>query len=638
MHLLQKIDLRLILILSGLLAFAYTLFVTAWVGDDAYISFRVVDNFLNGYGLRWNVAERVWVYTNPLWVLLMSAVYLFTRELYFTGIFLGVAVSTVTLWLVASRICLSSWQLGILFLTAIGSKAFTDYSTSGLENPLTHLLLVCFCIALIRIEKGERRFFWLCLWTSLILVNRMDTVLLVAPALLFASFDQPLRKTLTNGLLGFLPFFVWELFATWYYGMPFPNTFYAKTHTGIESGLLFQQSLHYFLDSFSRDPVTLSVIFLAAILALTSKSRNHIALGLGVILSILYTMRVGADFMSGRFFTAPAMIALFILAADFRLRQIQVGAPLVIAVICISLLPGNPPILSGKDYGTRPRESGIQPSGIADERGWYYQSTGLLNQHLDSIRPNHVWMREGITEKAKGGHVYYSGCVGFLGVAAGPEIHIVDGYALTEPLYSHFPTEWRRGWRIGHFSRVPPAMYHETVVSGQNQLLDTNLSRYYNKLTLLTRGSLTSLERLKTIVLFNLGKFDQKLEAYTSPPPEVIDYAEISNPLPVNTAWDDSTTRQTRKNGLFVKFKSPVIANRIEVSLDHNDDLFVIWYRGERELGWQHLDRRFEEHGGLRFDTVQTPSKALTGFDRLQVIPCFGDDLYAVGHVRLIEN
>lgn len=31
----------------------------AWVCDDAYISFRVVDNALHGYGLRWNVDERL---------------------------------------------------------------------------------------------------------------------------------------------------------------------------------------------------------------------------------------------------------------------------------------------------------------------------------------------------------------------------------------------------------------------------------------------------------------------------------------------------------------------------------------------------------------------------------------------------
>jgi hypothetical protein len=32
---------------------------TAWVSEDAYISFRVVSNFLSGYGLRWNIADRV---------------------------------------------------------------------------------------------------------------------------------------------------------------------------------------------------------------------------------------------------------------------------------------------------------------------------------------------------------------------------------------------------------------------------------------------------------------------------------------------------------------------------------------------------------------------------------------------------
>ncbi|MEP6955348.1 MAG: hypothetical protein ABI883_00870, partial [Chthoniobacterales bacterium] len=27
----------------------------AWLGDDAYIAFRPLDNLLHGYGLRWNI-------------------------------------------------------------------------------------------------------------------------------------------------------------------------------------------------------------------------------------------------------------------------------------------------------------------------------------------------------------------------------------------------------------------------------------------------------------------------------------------------------------------------------------------------------------------------------------------------------
>ena len=46
---------------------------TAWLSEDSYITFRVADNFLEGYGLRWNVAERVQAYTHPLWLMLFVA-------------------------------------------------------------------------------------------------------------------------------------------------------------------------------------------------------------------------------------------------------------------------------------------------------------------------------------------------------------------------------------------------------------------------------------------------------------------------------------------------------------------------------------------------------------------------------------
>src|SRR5829696_5381496 len=57
---------------------------TAWVGEDALISMRTVDHFVNGRGLRWNIDDRVQTFTHPLWVFVLSAVYFFTREIYFT--------------------------------------------------------------------------------------------------------------------------------------------------------------------------------------------------------------------------------------------------------------------------------------------------------------------------------------------------------------------------------------------------------------------------------------------------------------------------------------------------------------------------------------------------------------------------
>ena len=44
----------------------------AWLGDDAYITLRSVENWVSGNGLRWNQDDRVQTYTHPLWMLVLS--------------------------------------------------------------------------------------------------------------------------------------------------------------------------------------------------------------------------------------------------------------------------------------------------------------------------------------------------------------------------------------------------------------------------------------------------------------------------------------------------------------------------------------------------------------------------------------
>ena len=67
-----------------LLIFTYTYLANAWVGDDAYITFRTVWNFVHGFGLTFNPDERVQAYTHPLWMLVISAAHFVTREFFFT--------------------------------------------------------------------------------------------------------------------------------------------------------------------------------------------------------------------------------------------------------------------------------------------------------------------------------------------------------------------------------------------------------------------------------------------------------------------------------------------------------------------------------------------------------------------------
>ena len=51
------------------IVFAVILFRTAWISDDALISFRTVLNVTHGYGLTFNIVERVQTFTHPLWSL-----------------------------------------------------------------------------------------------------------------------------------------------------------------------------------------------------------------------------------------------------------------------------------------------------------------------------------------------------------------------------------------------------------------------------------------------------------------------------------------------------------------------------------------------------------------------------------------
>ena len=79
--------------------FTILLLRTAWMCDDAYITLRTVDNFVEGYGLRWNVAERVQAFTHPLWLLLLSVPYYFTREGYLTPLAVSVLLSLSAVWI-----------------------------------------------------------------------------------------------------------------------------------------------------------------------------------------------------------------------------------------------------------------------------------------------------------------------------------------------------------------------------------------------------------------------------------------------------------------------------------------------------------------------------------------------------------
>jgi arabinofuranosyltransferase len=399
-------------------------------------------------------------------------------------------------------------------LLLISSKAFIDFSTSGLENALSHLLLVVFIIVFFKQPIKEISFFWLFFVASLVALNRMDNFLLLLPALFFVLIKRFSKRDIAHALLGFMPFILWELFSLYYYGFLFPNTAYAKLNTGIANSLLLKQGFLYYLYTLSRDPASLILVFSGVLLSVVSKDHRKITLSIGIVLYSVYILRIGGDFMGSRFFSVLVLGAVAIIVdTNFRVDN-KTAVLIALVLVFFYIITPHPPL--EYNAGDSRQEANVMGTynGINDERQWYYQLTGLLTMTRNKSMPRMAWASEGREARERGYSVVHKGPVGIFGYAAGPQVHVVDWFGLGDPLLARLHIADKQGWRIGHFYRELPDGYLETLEAGENLIADKNLAAYYEKLSILTRGDLSDFDRLSEIWKFNVGVYDPLVEAY----------------------------------------------------------------------------------------------------------------------------
>jgi arabinofuranosyltransferase len=490
-----------------LAAFALLLVRTAWCSDDAYITYRTIDNFLHGYGLRWNVFERVQAYTHPLWMACMTALVFVTREFYVTGLVFSMLVALAALGHLVFRMASSTAAALAVSALLLSSKAFVEYSTSGLENPLTNLLLVLF----IATYLTRRHVFWLALLACLGTLNRMDTVLFYAPVLVAELWRLKSRRALASVIVGFAPFAVWEAFSFVYYGFFFPNTAYAKLNTGIASADLARQGAQYFLSALEMDPVTIAGITAGMVAPIVLRERRMLPIVAGIALYLVYIVKVGGDFMMGRFFAAPLCAAACVLVAlEWRAHVAWIVA---VASIGLSFVPIRPMFTTGSDYGREQDTTNISRN-VGDQRFMYYSGTGLLSSSRDGWEPTYDWINRGREFAREGPGVRQIGAVGFQAFYAGPEVTIIDFHALTDALLARLPADERKQFVVAHFKRTLPAGYEASVRARKNLIEDPDLAAYYDALRKITEDPVWSAERWVAIWDMQLGRLDPRIDAY----------------------------------------------------------------------------------------------------------------------------
>ena len=491
-------------LLCALVAWAFVR--TAAVTEDAFITFRVIDNALHGYGLVWNVGERVQPYTHPLWALLLLAASAVSGEIFQTALVLSLALTVACIALIVRH---SQGRLTAFWavLTLLFSEAFVEYSGAALENALAHVLVAGFVVAW-RVgfadESQEKRRHWIAaLCAGLLVITRHDFAVLVAPALLVLLARTQGRARCAVLAAGAGPLLLWSIFSLIYYGSPWPNSAYAKLNNGLSIAESFAASQLYFRDLIKYDAVTALAIVVALLRGLLQGKWQMRALALGLLLYLLYLGTAGGDYMGGRLFSAPFVLAVAMLALNVRLRWWWT-APLWFALtIGLGLHRG------WIVWDVYPHAEVRKMS----QHAWMYPFTGWQSAQRTADFHNMPWGEQGLKARDEKYAVVAKCAVGLYGFNAGPAVYIVDPLAIADGFLARLPS--KKPAYPGHYERAFPEGYVETLTTGQNQLRDPSLKTLYDQMQLLSRASLFDGARLHAIWEMNTGG-DRRLVSHAT--------------------------------------------------------------------------------------------------------------------------
>ncbi len=503
------------LVLVCLVLFA-VLVRTAWVGEDALISMRTVDNFVNGRGLRWNPDDRVQTFTHPLWVLALSAVYFFTREIYFTvtAVCIVFSIAAVVV-LLRGRSAVSA----LFVLAAIcGSQSLVNFATSGFENPLTNFLLALFAVTFVEHDRQRVPWLRLSLIAALCATNRLDTLVIFFPAFVWLVARSWPRVPWKPLVLGALPLVAWLAFSVFYFGFAVPNPAPAKVTSFMPLRFYLYYGVRDLVGLFYKDLGSGVVLVIGIACAVgcivrfardrsDSRTARLAALAAGMLLYCLCVIRVGGDFIIGRYWISPLWLSciLAVFHVD-RVRQWWLGAGAVRRSVAVltSIALVFALHRGGERLGSRMfnvESPGILRSiahaSLTSEFTWEITPAGRQFRAIgEEARRQH---------EATGKRAFPVSVIGFAGLAAGPDVILVDILGLGDPLLARLPPTKQDYKTVGHMDRKLPVGYVHARETGSLDRMQPEMRGYYEKLRLVTSGPLFDVQRFRAIFELNVG-------------------------------------------------------------------------------------------------------------------------------------
>ncbi len=311
--------------------------------DDAFISFRYAQNFINGHGLVYNIGERVEGYTNFLWVIILALVKnLFGLDFLLVSRILGVASGAglfVLLYLLLKKhfsdnllvryagmaalmllnLSIAYWSIASLETAAFSFMVLAAIVAEYYRPRLTPALLI---VASLLRPEGVLVF-------GIIFLNRFVTDLKYNLAAGREESDAEPRVGFLKAALNSIPWLYTILFVVplipfaafklGYYGDLFPNPYYAKTGHGFNIEYILS-GLEYWWQ-FAREIGVYGVLFVIPLLMIKRLWSRFSLIYLFVLIYSLYIIYVGGDVLKVYRFFVPVVSAFYFLfvAAVFEL-------------------------------------------------------------------------------------------------------------------------------------------------------------------------------------------------------------------------------------------------------------------------------------------------------------------------------
>jgi hypothetical protein len=301
-----------------------------FVTDDAYISFVYARNFAETNQLVFNPGDRVEGYTNFLWTLLLGLLMKLGLAPEVTALVLGSGFALGTLCLVLRLMSHvgerpSPWDLLPVALLSL-SAGYACWASGGLETQMFTFWVTLAIDAAVRARQQPRQLVRAGVALALAAMTRPEGLLVAAVVgghRLAATAVRERRLVprrdewlaVASFLALYTPYFAWRY---WYYGHPFPNTYYVKAGGTPPPGYrtqLLENGIHYVRQWARQTGVLHAAPLWLAGLCLARPGERRLYLGTLVLplalLYLVYTVRVGGDFMGLHRFIMP----LFVVAA-----------------------------------------------------------------------------------------------------------------------------------------------------------------------------------------------------------------------------------------------------------------------------------------------------------------------------------